>query len=173
MNAIVKIAMLLGWELCFFAAPLFCATDVKTAGVQLSVAPLFSIALDKSNLNLGAVEVGSESLGGTGSNLGVAVMSNHGLEWNVALQASPLVHSDGVTKIPSSAFKYKFTASAPGATPPAGSEAPVPDSKSTIYLGQASEALANLQMSFKVAVPPAQKTGNYSTTLTFTLSDNY
>lgn len=151
------------------------AMDSHGIAVRLHVNERFGLSLDRSSIDLGRVTAGSSAESGDGNSIRIGVKSNHGLPWSILLQASPLVHADGVTRIPEEDFKYVFSrvSEGGGETPLSGSGSPVPTAPQTIFTGGADEPSAALKLGVRLDVPPGQKAGDYSTTLNLTLADSF
>jgi len=149
------------------------ATDPHTIPVNLNVTNAFSISLDLTDITWTA-DPGTES---SFEVIACEVRSNHGIEWTVTLQASPLTHTDGITEIAAENFRYAFTNDAPGTEVPAfTTDAEVPTSLTTIYTAAPSEYTVDFTgfgLGFRTIIPAIQKAGDYSTNLNITLADSF
>jgi len=175
-NRFVLAIMIAGLGLACLKCQGWGASDPKSVAVDIEVAPLFSFALTGSNA--GGIDLGSANPGDTVSDsVGLDVSTNHDLVWTVSLDAFPLIHSDGVTAIPGSAFVYNITGDGTGTyNPAAGGDATIPVTPTTIYTSGASEnTILSLlsSLGIRVNIPADQKTGSYTTTLNISLLDAF
>ncbi len=151
----------------------FAASVGQTLGVKLVVKEMFSLIVDKTSLDFGSSDVGKELLPQI---VKCTIATNHGVPWNVALQADPLTEPTG-QQIPAEDFKYFHTFDNPDGTetPPAnGATLPVPAIEQTVF--SAGPAIFNANttefgLGFIVIVPQAQKSGTYTSTIRLRMVD--
>lgn len=149
------------------------ASVQQTLGVNLVVKEMFSLVVDKTSLDFGTSDVGKELLPQI---VKCTIATNHGVPWNVALQADPLTEPTG-QQIPAEDFKYFHTFDNPDGNeiPPAnGATLPVPTIEQTAFSAGPNIFNANTTefgLGFIVIIPQAQKSGTYTSTIRLRLVD--
>lgn len=156
------------------SAPGFTAGPIaRTVSVTLGIAQLFDLSLSRITIPFGNAAPGTET---TPEAVTCIIASNIGSVWHVSINAAPLTHTDGTTIIPPADFQYFHTFNNPDGTeiPAVGIAAPVPASLTTVFTAGPGIFNANTTefgLGFKVVIPQAQKSGNYSTTVNIQLVD--
>jgi hypothetical protein len=150
------------------------ASDSKSVQIHVRIAERFQMHLDRPAIELNEVEAGQTCESDDRHSVRISVNSNHGTPWSIHMQAAPLVHSDGTTRIPEKNFEYRVSRVENGReTPLPQSGSPVPTAPQLVFTSSPNEADAALKLGVRLAVPPGQKSGDYSTTLHLILSDTF
>lgn len=151
----------------------FSASLGYTVPVTVTVKEMFSLVVDKPSLDFGTSDVGKELLPQI---VKCVIATNHGVPWNVALQADPLTEPTG-QRIPAEDFRYFHTFDNPDGNeiPPAnGTTLPVPAIEQTAFSAGPNIFNANTTefgLGFIVIIPQAQKGGVYTSTIRLRLVD--
>lgn len=167
--AVISLTIIMG------GSPLFAQSVMRSIGASLSVREMFDLSIDKINISFGVNEVGTETPVTPAQVMKCVIVANHGVQWHVTMAATPLSEPGGGI-IPAANFQYFHTFDNPEGNeiPSVGNTLPVPTVQQTVFEAGPNIYSANTAefgMGFKVIIPPAQKVGNYSTTLTINLVD--
>lgn len=183
---IARVVMRTVRHVCVSACLIVCpalasyALDEKYEDLSASVevAPIFSFALDNSNLAFGQLSPNKTAILGEDHFFNqVKCRSNNGRAWYLKAQVLSLRHLDSNYVLPVSSFQWKVVDST-GATEPVGGRSefhPFTAEPVLIYVGQGKDAQGQpviLKFQYSLTTPPDAPAGTYVGEVVFTMTES-
>ncbi|MBU0479261.1 hypothetical protein KKC91_11940 [bacterium] len=176
--------LLAGLILSVGASVSLAETDTEEVDVAVTISSTFGFTVDDTSLltfNAGSpVTAGAEYVADRA--LGIIAQSNNGVAWTMELAGGPLGETGGAT-LDQANFRFWHTTDN-GAdpalpegtlTPTFGTDAPMTASDQLIYqstLAEGTDEYIALGVGLKIIVPADQQAGDYTTSVTLTMTDS-
>ncbi len=156
------------------------ALDEKYEDLSASVevAPIFSFALDNSNLAFGQLSPDKTAILGEGTFFNqVTCRSNDGRAWYLKAQVLSLRHLDSNHVLPVSSFKWRVVDSTGSAEPVGGRSEfhPFAAEPVLIYVSQGKDTQGQpviLKFQYSLTTPPDALAGTYIGEVVFTMTES-